>query len=167
MLKHFNACWNLWNLGISQNCPEKLKWRKLREPERKLILTTKLFLDHVSQGSWTKIFRFFTWNTIISLNSGKFDKKISNLHMKKTPYILNRSNFNPFFFVIPGCCPFQDCKVWKNQVPCHCAARFHWDLRLGPQTLPQVYGLQVIQWIATQAPAGWSHRGGGHEAEGT
>ena len=48
------------------NCPEKLKWRKLQNQKRKLVLTTKLFLDHVSQGSWSKTFWFFTWGTFIN-----------------------------------------------------------------------------------------------------
>ena len=38
--------------------------------------------------------------------------------------------------------PLQDRQVRAHQVPGHCAARLHRDLRLGPQTLPQVYGLQ-------------------------
>ena len=110
-------------------------------------------------------------SSIIAIISGKFDPKdFKFTHEKKALHTLNKSSFNQililFLFVIPGCCPFQDCKVWKNQVPCHCAARFYWDLRLGPQTLPQVYGLQVIQWIATQALAGGCHRRGGHPPEG-
>lgn len=44
----------------------------------------------------------------------------------------------------PGLCPLQDCQIWKDQIPRHCPAWQHRDLRLGATPLSQIYGFQSM-----------------------